>query len=193
MALAFGSNPLHPGLLTIVHPLLLKRRVVDKNLDRVRARFFQPQRRPTLRQRRQPLRLVGTVPRVLVRQQQALAVDLLCGFQTVFKVEQDRRRLFGERLRDKLLELRHHPRGRLGNAQLPRQHVLQQPSLIHRQRGNHAAAVRDGFRPAIFPGVSCPDAKLIGIFPRVEPTGGSTAHALFYSSAGRLKVYDPSR
>ena len=139
---ALIANALHPRMLLIVHFLGIERSVIKQNLHAVRARLFQPPRRPVIQQISQPPRPGLVVTRLFISQQQPRILrPPLRSRQSPLRVEQYRAGMRSQYFGHQYFELFHH-----GVADFPAlffgERFLQRSALIHRRRRNHSAFIR---------------------------------------------------
>ena len=160
---ALVADAFDEGILDVVDFLLLKRGVVEQQLDRVRALMLNSAHRPVIEQVGQTARGGGVVAGLLIGQQQTLAVAVLGGGQSIFRIEQNRGGVPGENFRHQRLEFRQRM-GVDGSAFFLGQRLLQRTALIHGGGGNDAAFIGEGFHAGQFAGGELHRLTLLGFF-----------------------------
>ncbi len=167
---------------------LLERRVVQQDLDAVRARLLQPPHRPHVQQVGQPSRRRRVVARLLVGQQQPLAMPVLGRRQPVLRVQQDGRRVLAQHIRHQRLEV-FQVLACGGRSALLGQRLLQRSALVHGGGRNHAALIRDGLQSCEFSGGQLHGAifSCVDLFLRRLPINLQFALQLQFYTAPRTR------
>ncbi len=145
MSLARHSSPMRStqACLIVVDVLGIVGRVVEQNLDAVRARFFQAAGGPVIEQIGEAAGAGLVVSGLFIGEQQAGVLGAaLGGGQSPLGVEQDGGGMRGENFGDQRLEFFHHGVGDFAAFFLG-QRFLQGAALVHGSGGNDAAFVGD--------------------------------------------------
>ena len=140
-------------MLDVVHLRIVERRIVEQNLDRVRAPIGDSLGGNMRQQIGQAAGLGIVVAALFIRQQQAgVGGARLRGGKAVFGIQQNRARVRRQNLRHRDLEFAHHlvrhliRRHALGR----RDGFLQAAALVHGGRRDHAVLVRERLHVAHF-------------------------------------------
>src|SRR5208282_3451801 len=139
---AFVAQPLDPSVLLVVSFFWIKRRVVEQNLDAIRARLFQAAHRPMIQQVAQASGSGLVVAGLFIRQQQAGILRApLRSRQSPLGIEQDGAGMGRQHLAHQYLEFFHHFIGD-GRALFLGKRLLQRAALVHGSGGDYATFIR---------------------------------------------------
>ena len=150
---AFRADALDPRMLVLIDRGRVERRVVEQNLDAVRARGYEAADGPDIEKIGQAAGTRVVIAAVFVGEQQTGVLRARKrGGQAVFGIEEDGAGVRRENLHDGGLEFLEHLRGYgilvaaffLGNG------TFQRTALVHGRGGDHVAGIRYRLEALLF-------------------------------------------